>query len=64
MPTWGEYVRHNERRTQSDGALSDRLKALHRGAGGPVVHRMIERQTVPLHDDLALKQAVVDSGEG
>ncbi len=64
VPTWGEYVRHNERRTQSDGALSDRLKALHRGAGGPVVHRMIERQTVPLHDDLALKQAVVDSGEG
>lgn len=56
VPTWGEYVRHNERRTQSDAALSDRLRALHRGPDAPVVHRMIERQTVPLHDDLALKQ--------
>ena len=54
VPTWGEYVRHNERRTQSDAELSDLLRQLHRGPGGPVVHRMIERQTVPLRDDLAL----------
>jgi MFS family permease len=55
VPTWGEYVRHNERRTQADGALFDRLLSLHRGEGSPVVHRMIERQAVPLFDDLALK---------
>ena len=27
------------------------LRALHQGEVGPEVHRMIERQTVPLHDD-------------
>ncbi|WP_324754986.1 MFS transporter [Roseovarius sp. Pro17] len=55
VPTWGEYVRHNERRTQLDAELSDLLRRLHRGPNGPIVHRMIERQTVPLRDDLALK---------
>lgn len=55
VPTWGEYVRHNERRTQADAALSDRLLALHRGDGRPVVHRMIERQAVPLVESLMLK---------
>lgn len=55
VPTWGEYVRHNERRTQSDAELSDRLAKLHRGASAPSVHRMIERQIVPLRDDLAIK---------
>jgi MFS family permease len=56
VPTWGEYVRHNERRTNADTGLSDRLKQLHRGTGSPVVHRMIERQAVPLHDDMPLKK--------
>jgi len=55
VPTWGEYVRHNERRTQADAALSDQLLALHRGDGPPVVHRMIERQAVPLVESLTLK---------
>ncbi|MEH6831913.1 MAG: MFS transporter [Sulfitobacter sp.] len=55
VPTWGEYVRHNERRTNADAALSDQLRQLHRGGSDPVVHRMIERQTVPLRDDLPLK---------
>lgn len=55
VPTWGEYVRHNERRTNADAALSNQLRKLHRGTGDPVVHRMIERQTVPLRDDLPLK---------
>lgn len=44
-PTWLDYVRHNQRRTQADAANSERLLALHRGPGKPVVHRMIERQT-------------------
>jgi len=57
VPTWVEYVRHNERRTQSDVASSDRLLALHRGPDRPRVHRMIERQTVPRPDDTPLKPA-------
>ena len=55
VPTWGEYVRHNQRRTHADAALSDRIRALHRAPGLPTVHRMIERQTVALHDDMRLQ---------
>ena len=55
VPTWVEYVRHNMRRTYADAEISDRLLALHRGAERPRVHRMIERQTVPLRDDMPLK---------
>ncbi len=55
VPTWGEYIRHNERRTNADAALADLLRGLHRGDGPPEVHRMIERQTVPLRDDMRLK---------
>jgi MFS family permease len=46
VPTWVEYVRHNQRRTQADAEIGDRLTALHRGAAAPRVHRMIERQTI------------------
>ncbi|ASY64984.1 MFS permease [Sinorhizobium sojae CCBAU 05684] len=50
VPTWVEYVRHNQRRTQADAAVGDRLTELHRGEKPPRVHRMIERQTiVPEH---------------
>jgi hypothetical protein len=55
VATWVEYVRHNERRTKSDADVTDRLRAIHRGPASPVVHRMIERQTVPSHDDTPLK---------
>jgi MFS family permease len=58
VPTWVEYVRHNERRTHADVEVTDRLLALHRGPGRPRVHRMIERPTVPLQDDMLLKPAV------
>ncbi|MCX7560209.1 MFS transporter [Sulfitobacter sp. F26204] len=56
VPTWGEYVRHNERRTNADAALADQLRGLHRGTGSPEVRRMIERQTVPLRDDMARRK--------
>lgn len=46
VPTWVEYVRHNQRRTQADAAVGDKLTALHRGARPPHVHRLIERQTI------------------
>lgn len=55
VPTWVEYVRHNERRTQADLAVWERLLALHRGPGKPRVHRMIERQAISLIDDTPLK---------
>ncbi|QRM53843.1 MFS transporter [Sinorhizobium sp. BG8] len=46
VPTWVEYVRHNQRRTKADAENGDRLRALHRSADAPRVHRMIERQTI------------------
>ncbi len=55
VSTWVEYVRHHQRRTQADAEGFDRLLALHRGTKPPRVHRMIERQTVPVRDDTPLK---------
>jgi hypothetical protein len=55
VPTWVEYVRHNQRRTYADAAVSEKLLSLHKGPEKPRVHRMIERQPVPLHDDMPLK---------
>jgi MFS family permease len=54
VPTWIEYVRHNERHTQADAEVSDSLRRLHRGSKGPVVHRMIERQAISPLDDMPL----------
>ncbi|MBL9058144.1 MAG: MFS transporter [Rhodobacteraceae bacterium] len=54
VPTWVEYIRHNQRRTQADSQNWDRLMELHRGPEPPRIHRMIERETVPLHDDLPI----------
>jgi len=44
-PTWLDYVRHNQRITQADARIGERLRELHQGAELPRVHRMIERQT-------------------
>ncbi len=46
VPTWVEYVRHNQRRTHADAAIGDRLTNLHQGGSPPRIHRMIERQTI------------------
>ncbi|WP_322994865.1 MFS transporter [Castellaniella sp.] len=56
VPTWVEYVRHHQRRTQADAEVFDRLLALHCGQDSPRVRRMIERQTVPVRDDIPLKE--------
>lgn len=56
VPTWVEYVRHNQRRTQADAENGERLRQLHRGAKAPRVHRMIERQTILPHDYERYKQ--------
>lgn len=55
FPTWVEYVRHNQRRTQADAEISERLLALNAGGKRVVVQRMIERDTVPPRDDIAIK---------
>ena len=57
VPTWVDYVRHNLRRTKADADNTEQLRALHRGPGMPVVHRMIERQTVPLDDTTPLRDS-------
>jgi transmembrane secretion effector len=43
-PTWVEYVRHNQRVTQADAEIGDRVRALHRGTEPPLARRLIERQ--------------------
>jgi len=43
-PTWLEYVRQNQRVTQADAEIGDRVRTLHCGADPPVVRRLIERQ--------------------
>ncbi len=57
VPTWLEYVRHHERRTQADAESYERVLKLHRGNDRPKVHRMIERQAISLQDDTPLKDA-------
>ncbi|SIR02978.1 Predicted arabinose efflux permease, MFS family [Paracoccus thiocyanatus] len=54
IATWDEYVRHNLRRTKADFQNFEDLNRLHRGLAPPTVHRMIERHTVSLDDDVPL----------
>ena len=57
VPTWVEYIRHHERRTEADLENFDRLRALHRGADPVRVHRMIERHSVSARDNLPRRRA-------
>ncbi|MDP3176224.1 MAG: MFS transporter [Phenylobacterium sp.] len=59
-PTWVDYVRHNQRPTEADRVITDRVLALHRGGERPVVHRMIERQTRVAHHEAINPQGVPD----
>ena len=45
LPSWLDYVRHSERRTQADLSNYECIKALHEGSWPPSIDRMIERQT-------------------
>ncbi len=54
IATWDDYIRHNMRRTKTDAEVTTALRDLHQGEGDPTVHRMIERHTVSLHDDVPL----------
>ncbi|OWU86749.1 hypothetical protein ATO6_03445 [Oceanicola sp. 22II-s10i] len=60
VATWNDYLRHNSRRTKSDLESFEALLALHRGPGRPRVHRLIERQSVPRHEDFPLKPVQPD----
>jgi len=44
VPTWLDYVRHNQRRTQADDANREALRKLWQGEKEAPVRRMIERQ--------------------
>jgi len=59
-PTWVEYIRQNQRVTQADAAIGERVLALHKGPSPPVVHRMIERQTGSLPRAAAIKAQMVE----
>jgi len=59
-PTWLDYVRHNQRITQADARIGDRLRELHRGAEPPRVHRMIGRQTGSLPGDVEAQREIAD----
>lgn len=58
-PTWVEYVRQNQRVTQADAEIGDRVRALHKGPNPPVVHRMIERQTGSLPSTAVSRTATI-----
>ncbi|GAC1575261.1 MAG: MFS transporter [Sphingomicrobium sp.] len=67
VPTWHDYVRHNQRRTGADAANSQQIAALHCGTEPPVVHRRIERQTTILPPELqpafgGVTHAIADPG--
>ncbi len=46
VPTWIDYVRHNQRTTKADAGVGDRIRALHAGEEPPRVHRMVVRPAV------------------
>ncbi|MDB5720013.1 MAG: transporter [Alphaproteobacteria bacterium] len=47
LPTWADYIRHNNRITHEDEPAHDRVRSLHRGPSPPLVRRMLERETRP-----------------
>ncbi|WP_442581060.1 MFS transporter [Mesorhizobium sp. ASY16-5R] len=58
VPTWHDYLRHNQRRTQADAVVDDCVRALHSGAEPPKVHRMVMRPTDWTEPGLQVKPPV------
>lgn len=58
VPTWDEYHRHIDRRTQADLVVDERIRALHRGDKPPKVLRMVVRPTRPRQPGLQTKTPV------
>ena len=55
---WADYTLHNQRRTHADDASYAAIKALHRGAWPPIVHRYLER---PVNNFILNPGAPVDT---
>lgn len=49
-PSWIEYVRHNNRLTESDVLIVGRARELHQGAEPPRIRRMLEQEATA-HED-------------
>jgi len=58
VPTWNDYLRHNQRRTQADAGVDDRIRALHSGAEPPKVHRTVVRPTDWTEPGLQIKTPI------
>jgi MFS family permease len=61
VPTWNDYVRHNQRRTHADAGIGQKINGLHAGDTPPKVHRMIVRPT-DTSDHLHHGKTSVDMG--
>ncbi|MEM1229073.1 MAG: MFS transporter [Pseudomonadota bacterium] len=57
FPTWADYVRFHSRTTQEDGKVTDRIHALHQGAGVPAVQRDLIRDPGKLEQEIAPRGA-------
>ncbi|NVO25418.1 MFS transporter [Donghicola mangrovi] len=55
FPTWGEYLRCNQRPTQADAEISKEIRALCEDGKMPIVRRLIERHRLPSTSDIAIK---------
>jgi MFS family permease len=54
VPTWNDYVRHNQRRTKADAGVWERIRELHAGSEPPKVRRLLVRpaaQSDALHPE-------------
>jgi MFS family permease len=66
LPTWLDYIRHNNRMTHDDASVPARLRELHQGPEPPRVHRMIERPTriVPDPQRREVQEPLTDPNRG
>jgi MFS family permease len=62
VPSWVDYVRHRQRRTQGDLQNRTDLLLLHRASDPPRIRRMVERHTVPEMDDTPIDDAPLPGG--
>ncbi len=55
FPTWGEYLRCNQRPTQADADISQDIRALCTEGTSPIIRRLIERHRLHANSDFAIK---------
>ncbi|WP_119389812.1 MFS transporter [Taklimakanibacter lacteus] len=58
VPTWVDYVRLAQRVTFADDAVGEKIRRLHKGAGPPRAHRLIERTTARSDFDVPPKELI------